>query len=493
MSDQTMQQIRTQSAPVKGRVRSSSGPPRSRGRERIFKREETVARTGRLLHTLKRKEPNMQQRKRVEPPTPPAPAPALPATPEECALWLEHWAQPANLHHAVTYFSSETTWSLANFLLPQWNDEDGAVVLGQGGEGVAWLAVERKKNIPVVLKELYEVSERETLIHSALEHEGIVRFYTDFYDAERESTFIVLEFCAGGTLFDALPDEGGLDEDISSHIIHNLAKVLDYLHMLGVVYADLKTSNVLIDARGEMRLSDFGSAHFIANERRKLLKTTGTVDTQPPEMLSLTSHPSSSSLAEKDSDGVGHEGGVRSAAGFDKLVDNWSLGALTYRLVVGGYPFSADVGIDDDDTVIRENILSLAYEFPDFVSDDVVSFVGALLKAEPAERLGLKEVSVHPWLRAVKGRGVAGGSKEYQAFLKERSALEVANYCKCLNFANLQQAEAREATLFVSLVNFFNVPATTQSYIASLALFFLLGVTATLFMQQTILSGYKTL
>eukprot|EP00755_Sulcionema_specki_P022905 Sspe_Gene.77623::Locus_48511_Transcript_2_3_Confidence_0.333_Length_1459::g.77623::m.77623/K08850/AURKX; aurora kinase, other len=287
--------------------------------------------------------------------------------------WLHFWASDDAVRWAVEYFAQGAHWNLTHFTLLATARDERSSCLGEGGDGKVWLAMERTHGIPCALKELKSSGEREIFIHATLDHPRIVQYYTHFFDTHRETRFAVLEFCAGGNLLEALPPEGGVHSASAAYVIAAAAEALEYLQGVGVVYADLKTTNIMLDARGRCKLGDFGGSHWSASSR-KLHDVTGTVDTQPPEMMT--------------------------PGGFDKLVDNWALGVLIYRLLVGKYPFSI---FDDSEEGIREAVTSLRYSFPPHITPEERELMRGLLRLDPAKRLSIRTVLGHRWLTKANG------------------------------------------------------------------------------------------
>ena len=97
-----------------------------------------------------------------------------------------------------------------------------------------------------------------------------------------------------------------------------LAAALARVHDLRVVHRDVKPSNVLVDGRGRVFLSDFGLATRVARKGASLKKRSfaGTVNYAAPELL-LKSHET-----------------------FDAAVDCWALGCLLYEMLEGDPPFA---------------------------------------------------------------------------------------------------------------------------------------------------------
>lgn len=110
------------------------------------------------------------------------------------------------------------------------------------------------------------------------------------------------------------PDVGVPEELAHFYFVQLLAGV-DYLHKSGIVHRDLKPENLLLDAEGNLKITDFGlSTVFIYQGGRRQLSTAcGTPPYSAPEIVLLN---------------------------YDERVDIWSCGIILYVLLVGSMPFS---------------------------------------------------------------------------------------------------------------------------------------------------------
>ena len=70
--------------------------------------------------------------------------------------------------------------------------------------------------------------------------------------------YMVMEFMKGGDFASLLEEFGSFDEDTAKYYLAQIVLALDYLHQNGVIHRDLKPDNVLIDADGHIKLTDFG-------------------------------------------------------------------------------------------------------------------------------------------------------------------------------------------------------------------------------------------
>ena len=138
------------------------------------------------------------------------------------------------------------------------------------------------------------------------------------------------------------------------------------MHSKDIIHRDIKPEN-LLDCMGTIKLADFGwSVHAPSNRRRTMC---GTLDYLPPEMVS------------------------KSRQLYDKTIDIWGLGILTYEFGVGRPPFESDT---QNETYKR--IDKLQFAFPDELSDEFKDFVRKCLRKRANERATLDQLVKHPWL-----------------------------------------------------------------------------------------------
>jgi len=174
--------------------------------------------------------------------------------------------------------------------------------------------------------------------------------------------------------------------------VAELVCVLKYLHENSFIYCDLKLSNVMVGMDGHVQLTDFGSTCRVASYSSRCKLVMGTLSYMAPEViLGLSVH----------SDEWG---------GYTSDVDWWSLGILTYKLLVGKTPFEDDLldpigeGVDRmPKHVLRKvkamNRYTILFKPVDYSMllenfSVAVSFIKQLLEAQEYLRLGYNEVDV---------------------------------------------------------------------------------------------------
>jgi len=229
--------------------------------------------------------------------------------------------------------------------------------LGRGGMGAVYLgrqlSLDREVAVKVLASELaddpqfLERLEREARVMARLRHPNIVAVH-DFQRTE-DGAAIVMEFVEGGSLREKLQQHpNGLPVAEALRILRQIAAGLEAAHASGVIHRDMKPENVLMDADGTARVTDFGLALPLheASTRLTLAGTAvGTVDYMAPEQFR--------------------------GAEADARLDVFALGVMAYELLTGKTPR----GSFDAPHRLRA-------EIPAHISTAVMK----ALRPEPAER-----------------------------------------------------------------------------------------------------------
>ncbi|GIY06150.1 hypothetical protein CEXT_59691 [Caerostris extrusa] len=97
-------------------------------------------------------------------------------------------------------------------------------------------------------------AERDVLVEA--DHQWVVKMYYSFQDAM--NLYLIMEFLPGGDLMTLLMKKDTLSEDCTQFYIAETALAIDSIHKLGFIHRDIKPDNLLLDAKGHIKLSDFG-------------------------------------------------------------------------------------------------------------------------------------------------------------------------------------------------------------------------------------------
>lgn len=168
-----------------------------------------------------------------------------------------------------------------------------------------------------------------------------------------------------------LKRRGTLTEPEVQYFLLQIIDGIKYLHNRQIIHRDLKLANILLDENLDVKIADLGLAAelFDPNERKKTL--CGTPNYLAPE------------IAGKQKGGYSYE------------VDIWSIGIITYTLLIGKAPFESTT-IEETYKKIRE----MDYSFPVdgvHISHQARMFIRSILAEKPGDRLTLDQMLEHPF------------------------------------------------------------------------------------------------
>ncbi|KAA8528395.1 hypothetical protein F0562_035750 [Nyssa sinensis] len=232
------------------------------------------------------------------------------------------------------------------------------------GESVAMKVLDRGT---IIKHKMVDQIKREISIMKLVRHPNVVRLHEVL--ASRTKIYIILEFITGGELFDKIVHHGRLSEAESRRYFQQLIDGVDYCHTKGVYHRDLKPENLLLDAQGNLKISDFGLS-ALPGEGVSLLRTTcGTPNYVAPEVL-------------------GHKG-------YDGAVaDVWSCGVILYVLMAGYLPFD-----EIDLTTLYSKIEKAEFSCPSWFPVGAKSLIQRILDPNPATRTRIEEIRNDKWFR----------------------------------------------------------------------------------------------
>eukprot|EP00276_Gloeochaete_wittrockiana_P004149 CAMPEP_0184660824 /NCGR_PEP_ID=MMETSP0308-20130426/35427_1 /TAXON_ID=38269 /ORGANISM="Gloeochaete witrockiana, Strain SAG 46.84" /LENGTH=443 /DNA_ID=CAMNT_0027101687 /DNA_START=158 /DNA_END=1489 /DNA_ORIENTATION=+ len=251
-------------------------------------------------------------------------------------------------------------------------------VLGRGGFSVVQLAREKStgkfyaaKRITRQIVEDNKVSVmREIEVLRRLNHPHVLLLH-DIYET-REELCILTELIRGGELFDRILQQGSYSEKDAADVIRTILLGLAHVHSRNIAHCDLKPENLMYvtpDADADLKIIDFGLAHFVGDGDTSL---AGTPEYIAPEVIR--------------------------GLGYSQPVDMWSVGVVLYILLCGYYPFYGKHYKD-----IFKKSCSGVVDFPanpwQNISAQAKDLIQKLLEVDPYTRLTALQTLEHPWVR----------------------------------------------------------------------------------------------
>ncbi len=194
-------------------------------------------------------------------------------------------------------------------------------LVGQGGMGVVWEAIDHRLGRSVALKVHAGAGEREVealwleaRLAAKIVHPGIVPIHEAGVTASGEPYYTM--DLVSGTSLRAVLQEGPMSPPRALLVLRSVAEAIGFAHARGVVHCDLKPGNIVVDAEGRARILDFGLAFAVSGEAGDAKEPArGSPPYMSPEQIA---------------------GEPLTAA-----TDVYSLGVVLHEMLTGALPFTA--------------------------------------------------------------------------------------------------------------------------------------------------------
>jgi eukaryotic-like serine/threonine-protein kinase len=201
-------------------------------------------------------------------------------------------------------------------------------LLGEGGMGAVYKAMDRELNRPVALKvirpelgsnpSILARFKQELLLAREVTHKNVIRIY-DLGDAEGMK-FITMEFVEGDDLRALIHQKKKFPPEEAVEIIKQACRALEAAHSVGVIHRDLKPQNIMCDASGRVLVMDFGLARTLGGDGM----------TQSGALVGTMEYMSPEQALAKD---------------LDQRSDLFTLGLILYEMLTGVTPFHAESAV----------------------------------------------------------------------------------------------------------------------------------------------------
>ena len=284
--------------------------------------------------------------------------------------------------------------------------------IGKGATATVYEGINCKTNKVVAIKTIptEQLSERrnsdnfkrEISLLKSLHHENIINI--EGMEKTAHNVYVILEYCNGGNLYEyksyyQKKNKCELNELFVQKIIRQFIKGLEYMHANHTIHRDVKLENIMLNFNkyknevkpGEVfipvnydnvslnddftvKIADLGFARNL--EGAGVASTLcGTPITMAPDVMD-----------------IGQTSEVKS---YNNKADLWSLGAITYELLIGRVPFYAA-----SYKLLKQEINKGTYVLPKKLklSVEAISFINGLLQFEPKNRMDWDKIKTHPFI-----------------------------------------------------------------------------------------------
>ncbi|XP_010549409.1 PREDICTED: CBL-interacting serine/threonine-protein kinase 18 [Tarenaya hassleriana] len=233
------------------------------------------------------------------------------------------------------------------------------------GEDVAIKVIDKEK---IMKSGLVAHIKREISILRRVRHPNIVHLFEVM--ATKTKIYFVMEYVRGGELFSKVA-KGRLPEQTARRYFQQLISAVSFCHSRGVYHRDLKPENLLLDEKGNLKVSDFGLSAVAEQLRQDGLCHTfcGTPAYLAPEVLTRR--------------------------GYDAAkADIWSCGVILFVLMAGHLPF-----YDKNVMSMYKKIYKGEFRCPRWFSSELVRLLMRLLDTNPETRITLPEITKNRWFK----------------------------------------------------------------------------------------------
>jgi serine/threonine-protein kinase len=259
-------------------------------------------------------------------------------------------------------------------------------ILGQGGMGTVFKAVDRELGEVIAIKTLkqdfleddptaLERFKSEIRLARKVSHRNIVRTH-DL--GERDGVyFITMEYVEGTSLKQLIRGRGRLPMPIALSVGKQLARALEVAHEQGIIHRDIKPQNMVVEPNGVLKVMDFGIARLATRPQESGMTQAGAIVGTPEYMAP----------EQVMGEAVDHR------------VDLYAMGAVLYECVTGRTPLTADTPYQ-----LIARLLEETPESPRSINLDVPVVFDALIMKLLAKQPGLRPQSaleVHDALASI--------------------------------------------------------------------------------------------
>ncbi|KAI3338933.1 kinase-like domain-containing protein [Ustulina deusta] len=265
--------------------------------------------------------------------------------------------------------------------------------IGQGASGSVYVAKVKEGAVSPVAREVLKSSgpraqvaikqmdlahqpRKELIVNEIMvmkdsKHRNIVNFLDAFLRNNNSELWVVMEYMEGGALTDVIDNNPVITEEQISTICLETCRGLQHLHSQNIIHRDIKSDNVLLDARGNVKITDFGFCAKLTETKSKRATMVGTPYWMAPEVVK-----------QKE---------------YGPKVDIWSLGIMAIEMIESEPPYLNEEPLKALYLIATNGTPRL--KKPEKLSKELKAFLSVCLCVDVKSRASADELLQHDFLK----------------------------------------------------------------------------------------------
>ncbi|GAB1320152.1 Protein kinase [Madurella fahalii] len=260
--------------------------------------------------------------------------------------------------------------------------------IGQGASGSVYVAkvissrpgapakVRTSDRVAIKQMDLAHQPRKELIVNEILvmrenKHANIVNFLDAFLMDNDKELWVVMEYMEGGALTDVIENNPLITEEQISTICLETCQGLEHLHSQNIIHRDIKSDNVLLDARGNVKITDFGFCAKLTETKSKRATMVGTPYWMAPEVVK-----------QKE---------------YGPKVDIWSLGIMAIEMIESEPPYLNEEPLKALYLIATNGTPRL--KKPEKLSKELKAFLSVCLCVDVKSRASAQELLNHEFLK----------------------------------------------------------------------------------------------